>query len=103
MKLDEKDVYVLELSAEAYDDLLNIQNYTFLHFGEVQWNKYSSLLDEAFSFLSEHPFGGSQREDLPLGYQAWKVGEHIIVYRIEGTIIYIVRVLHGRMNFRYKF
>ncbi|MGR3318589.1 MAG: type II toxin-antitoxin system RelE/ParE family toxin [Candidatus Anammoxibacter sp.] len=28
-----------------------------------------------------------------------RVGQHIIIFRVEDTTIYIVRVLHGSMDF----
>lgn len=95
--------YTIELSEEAYDDLVNIQNYTYTQFGEKQWQKYSALIDKAFAVLQEHTFVGHSRNDIPDGYQAWLVQKHVVIYRVEKTIVYVVRVLHGRMNFRYQF
>ncbi len=102
MKSDSKNFYI-ELSEQAYDDLVNIQNYTYARFGASQQKRYAAFLEEAFSFLQMHPFGGHRRDDIPKDYQAWPVQEHIIIYRVEKDILYIVRVLHERMNFRYKF
>ena len=73
--------YTLELSAEAYDDLVDIQNYTFTTHGETQLNKYEELLDKAMIHILEYPLSGHTRDDVPKGYLTWNVGEHVIIYR----------------------
>ncbi len=103
MKSDHK--YALELSEEAFDDLVNIQNYTFNAHGENQWKIYEGLLDKAMLQILDNPFSGHVRNDIPKAYQAWNVGEHVMIYRVavaEDTI-YIVRVLHGSMDFSFHF
>lgn len=95
--------YVLKLSEEAYDDLINIQNYTFTRYGEDGWIKYGYDLDEAMQHIESHPDSGHHRKDIPPNYQAWAVKEHVMIYRIEDNIIYLVRVLHSKMDFRFQF
>jgi toxin ParE1/3/4 len=95
--------YVLELSEEAYDDLINIQNYTYINHGETKWQNYSHDLDKAMSHILNHPFSGHVRDDVPSGYQAWGVNEHVMIYRVENKTVYLVRVLHGKMDFRFQF
>ena len=94
--------YTLELSFEAYDDLVDIQNYTYAEFGESQWRKYEALLNKAFGHILDNPYSGHKRDDLPNEYLAHNVGGHVIVFRIEHLVIYVVRVLHRRMNFPYQ-
>ena len=95
--------YVLELSDEAYDDLVNIQSYTYRKYGENQWQEYGKDLDKGMTQLLEHPFSGHTRPDIPDGYQAFGVHEHVMIYRIENKTIYLVRILHGKMNFTFQF
>jgi len=95
--------YQLELSQEAYDDLISIQNYTYSAHGENQLNKYEALLDKAMQHMLNYPISGHERDDIPNGYLAWNVGEHVMIYRIDEPIIYLVRVLHGRMDFTFQF
>lgn len=95
--------YVLELSEEAYNDLIDIQNYTYAQYGENQWKAYGCDLDDGMAHIVAHPFLGHQRSDVPKGYLTCKVREHVMIYRIEGETIYLVRVLHGRMDFRLYF
>ena len=54
--------YTIELSEEAYDDLVNIQNYTYTQFGEKQWQKYSALIDKALCCFAGAHFCRSQSQ-----------------------------------------
>lgn len=95
--------YTLELSEEAYDDLVDIQNYTFSEHGETQLKKYEELIDKAMLHILEYPLSGHARDDVPQGYLTWNIGEHVIIYRTEKQVIYVVRVLHRKMNFTFQF
>lgn len=95
--------HVLELSEEAYNDLIDIQNYTYAQHGENQWKSYSCDLDDGMAHIIAYPFSGHQRGDVPKGYLTWKVRKHVMIYRIKGTTVYLVRVLHGKMDFRLRF
>jgi len=96
-------IYQLKLSAEAYDDLVNIQNYTFTNFGELGWIRYEKEILLGFETITQHPEVGHHRNDIPQSYRAWIIKEHVILYRIEDHLIYVTRVLHKRMNFRWVF
>jgi len=102
MQSDNKP-YKIELSDEAYNDLVNIQNYTFSNYGDQGWKKYENEVLVGFQMIANHPEAGHKRSDIPNNYRAWKIREHIVIYRIDSSIIYVVRVLHGRMNFRWIF
>lgn len=94
---------ILEVTFEAHDDLVNIYNYSLINFGEIQANKYLEKIEGAFNFLLKEPFAGYSRSDVPSLYNCWKVESHCVIYRIEDDILYVVRVLHGNMNFNYHF
>lgn len=95
--------FKLEISDEAYDDLVHIQNYTYSLHGEDRWAAYGRDLDRALQHILEHPLSGHCRADIPDLYMAWAVNEHIMIYRIEDAIIYLIRVLHKKMDFRFQF
>lgn len=95
--------YSLQISLEAYDDLIDIQSYTFQTYGELQMHSYSHELDRALMHIINYPLSGHRRDDIPKGYLAWPVKEHIMIYRIEAEVIFLVRVLHGKMDFRFQF
>ena len=91
--------YILELSEEAEDDIRDIQQYTFDTYGEQQVFIYKTKLDDALKTILHNPRLGHKRSDIPSEYDAYLAGEHIIVFRVEKKIIYVVRVLHGHMDF----
>ncbi|MCK5374314.1 MAG: type II toxin-antitoxin system RelE/ParE family toxin [Alphaproteobacteria bacterium] len=95
--------YVLELSNEAYDDLINIQNYTYECYGEAKWKDYGQDLNAAMTHIMRNPLSGHARDDVPSGYQAWNVSEHVMICRIENKTIFLIRVLHNKMDFRFQF
>ena len=95
--------YSFVFSAEAHDDLVDIQSYTFSTYGEGQWIKYNILLDQAMKKILQNPLLGHIRDDVPDQYRTWKVESHVLIYRIDSELIYLVRVLHKRMNFTLKF
>lgn len=95
--------YELLISQEAFEDLIDIQNYTYTVHGEPQWKHYEDLLDKALLQILEHPFSGHAREDIPEGYRAWNVGQHVMIYRVFNHIVYLIRVLHGKMDFTFQF
>ena len=42
---------------------------------------------------------GHWRPDIPQTHKAYNAGEHIIVYRVEDQTVYVVAILHSRMDF----
>lgn len=95
--------YVLALSDEAYDDLISVQNYTYAQHGEKKWREYGTDLDKSMDHILGRPFSGHTRDDIPNSYQASTVCEHVMIYRAEDKTIYLVRILHGKMNFTFQF
>ncbi len=91
--------YVLEISNEAYSDLVDIQSYTLQEFGERQWEKYNLFLEHGLEHILHNPYSGYIRRDVSKNYLTWPVKEHVMVYRVENNTIYLVRVLHKKMNF----
>ena len=47
--------YTIKISSEAYDDLTDIQQYTFEAFGESQLFRYESRLNEALILIRTNP------------------------------------------------
>lgn len=91
--------YVLEISSEAYDDLVEIQKYAFIQHGELQWKKYGKLLEDGLEHIQTFPKSGISRNDIPDKYLGWPVAEHLMIYRIDRNIVFLIRVLHQKMNF----
>jgi toxin ParE1/3/4 len=96
-------MYTIEISDSAIEDLVAIFEYTFISFGEKQWQKYNAILDENINALAINPFIGHGRNDIPKNCLAWLVGDHFLIYRVEGNIVFLLRVLHQRMDFLLQF
>ncbi len=103
MKSSRDPDYILDLSENAEDDLRNIQQYTFETYGERQVYVYEEILNKALAALLHNPNLGHKRPDLPPEYRAYPAGQHVIVFRVKEKIVYVVRVLHGSMDFALRF
>ena len=94
------DKYTIGFSARAERDFKAIQRYTLKTYGEKQVWKYTGMLKEGLAKLESNPgLYGHGRPDIPQTYRAYKIGEHSLIYRIEGRTIYLVAILHGSMDF----
>jgi toxin ParE1/3/4 len=63
----------------------------------------SQIIDsitEQFVRLSKHPQLGRRRDDLRLGLRSITVGSYIVIYRVEGSNVRILHVVHGRRDIK---
>ena len=88
----------LKLSPSARDDFIGILRYTGETWGHDQLVAYRDKLDGALQAIARNPALGHRRDDLPGLHQAYLVGSHVIVYRVEADSIGVVRILHQRMS-----
>ena len=95
----EESKYSFIVSPEAQADVCDILQYTFEEWGLEQAEKYKRVLDKAFLVINHSPQIGHRRPDIPSEYRAFQAGQHVIVFRIKEKTIYVVRVLHGCMDF----
>jgi toxin ParE1/3/4 len=84
----------LELSRLAQDDLSDIAQYTFTHYGERQVDIYLQALYDGMELLAENPEIGHQRNDLPVGYKSLPIEKHSLVFTVQGESLILVRILH---------
>ena len=91
--------YTLHLSFPAELDYESIIQYTHETYGENQMHIYAKSLDKAFQNLIAMPRIGVKRNDIPIDCRALLVEHHVIIYKINANTIYILRILHQRMNF----
>jgi len=90
----------LDLTAAALSDLRSIRAYTLETWGEEQEEKYLNEMWDKFEEIMRNPGHGRLRNDLFPGCRLASHGKHVILFRFEGKILEIVRVLHGSMDFR---
>jgi toxin ParE1/3/4 len=64
--------------------------------GEARADQQIDSITERFDLLASHPYLGRTRdEDLGSGRRSFPVGRHVIVYRVVGGDVSILRVVNG--------
>src|SRR5689334_8449689 len=86
--------FQIEFSILAQKDISDILTYTLDSWGDDQFVSYQALLDKAFAILIHNPHIGRADDRL----RTYSVGSHRIFYRTAGQTIYVMRVLHEKMN-----
>lgn len=86
--------YRIVITKPARRDFRDILSYTNKNWGEAQRLEYKRKIDSALQSIAKKPGSGRKK----LGSRVWEVGRHLIFYRIEAKHIFIVRILHQRMD-----
>ena len=89
----------LDFTDAAVSDLQSIRNYTLQKWGAEQEQYYLDSLWSKFEEILADRQRWRSREDLFPGCQIAAQGKHVILFRIQGTILQVVRILHGAMDF----
>ena len=88
----------LTLSPRARQDFIHILRYTGKTWGSAQLHAYRDKIDAALRTIAGNPDLGTQAPDLPATHRLFPVGAHVIVYRLIGDDVAVVRMLHQRMS-----
>jgi toxin ParE1/3/4 len=90
----------LLIKPQARVDLLEIWH--FIAQSSVRAaDQVAENLDRAIRSLVEMPGKGHSRPDVKdSNYRFWSVYSYVIAYRFDDTSLTVVRVIHGRRNFR---
>jgi toxin ParE1/3/4 len=84
---------VYRLSVKARDDLQDIAAYIITETGiEAFAEKTLDAIFQRFELLARNPRVGRMRDDLKAGVRSFPVDRYIIVYRIVGGDVRILRV-----------
>jgi toxin ParE1/3/4 len=86
----------IELSQQAKEDFRDILSYTLTTWGESQLAKYRASINDALHVILRNPSVGHPSVKPTLKVLA--VEHHRIFYRTIDDTIYIVRILHKRMD-----
>ncbi len=87
-----------KLTREAKNDLIAMGSYTFRKWGENKAKEYHYKIQQQFESLLSNPEKGRVRYDLGNGCRTIPIAKHIIIYRINGSNIEILRILHQSMD-----
>ena len=89
------------LTYKAVEDLGDIWNYTIETWSESQAEIYYSLLIDSCQELVNKPNQGKSYEVVERNILGFKIGQHVIFYRIVSEKeIEVVRILHGMMDMK---
>lgn len=86
--------YQLDIARRAKTDIRHISSYTQERWGQKQRATYKAMLNKALKTIAENPERGRERH----GVMVYPVGKHCIFYRIKGVNVYVLRILHQRMD-----
>lgn len=89
----------LEFTNAAVSDLQSIRSYTLETWGAEQEQRYLDALWQKFEEILADPTRWRSRGDLFPGCRIAAQGKHVILFRMEGTVLQIVRILHSAMDF----
>lgn len=89
---------IVNKSARAEQDLLDIWLYTFHAWGETQADRYLDELDQGIRLLAENPKLGTDYGEICDGYRRFSINYHRVFYRPTNESLEIVRVLHESMD-----
>jgi len=88
----------LQITPKAKDDLLNIWQYSFETWGSAQADSYLFDLEVRLNGLLETPLLGKPLDIVRKGLRHINYKRHIVLYRVQGNVIIVVRVLHDTMD-----
>lgn len=91
------------LTNKAVEDLSEIWNYSFKIWSESQADKYYGLLIETCRKIAKSPEIGQKYKEIGNDILGFRVGKHIIFYhKTKPKEIVILRILHERMDLKYR-
>lgn len=88
----------LAVTRRAANDLRTIRRYTRKHWGAAQASDYEEAIHVALETLREYPEIGKARDDLRPNLRSHPVLSHVIVYRVDGDTLNVLRIVHQRMD-----
>ena len=87
-----------KLSNLAAEDFAAIYGYTLLNFGALQADILADDLDRTFQLLFGSPLMGGECPEIAVGVRRHDHQKHAIFYRQREHDIFVMRVLHQRMD-----
>lgn len=86
------------LSPAAQDDLDEIWDYTAETWSPEQAESYLRGLGERLLALCDHPEMARERSEVDPPVRLHPYRSHLIIYRIEGDHLAIIRIVHNRQH-----
>lgn len=83
------------LAQEARVDLDELWFYLASNASAEIADRLVDSITTRFFLLSAYPLVGRRRDDLRKGMRAFPIGEYLVLYRVEGEDVVILRVVRG--------
>jgi toxin ParE1/3/4 len=84
------------LAPRANADLEELAFYVFVETGSLEIaNRLVDSITERFVLLGAHPSAGRRRDDLRPDIRSFPVGSYLVLYRVEGNDVVVLRVVRG--------
>jgi toxin ParE1/3/4 len=90
--------YTIRERAQA--DLIEIWRYTARRWSVDQADVYYRDVMSSVEKVADEPTLGRACDEIRAGYYRHSIGSHVIFYRVMDGVVDIVRILHGRRDFR---
>jgi toxin ParE1/3/4 len=88
-----------QLAKRAQADLDKIWDYVFEASGSAEIaDRLIDAITQRFCLLATHPEIGRHRDDLRLGRRTYPVESYVILYRLKGADVLILRVAHSKRD-----
>ncbi len=87
-----------KLSNLAVVDFASIYDYTLLNFGEAQADSDTDEMEDVLQSVVHSPRMGRENPDIAEGVRRVDYRLHAIFYRIRDNDIFILRILHHKME-----
>jgi toxin ParE1/3/4 len=87
-----------EISRLALEDLNTIWEYTAEQWSTEQANKYYNEIFSVIDKICRISDMGKAIDEIKKGHRRVNMKSHMIVYKVNGTTIYIDRILHQKMD-----
>jgi toxin ParE1/3/4 len=88
----------LTWAPRADQDLLDIWSYFAAEASDETADKIVAQIVMAVQRVGELPFSGRPRDDLQAGTRSVLAHPYLVFYRVTGSEVQIIRVLHERRN-----
>jgi toxin ParE1/3/4 len=85
----------------ADEDLIDIWSYIAANNISAA-DRVLDAIEARWDNLARHPYSGVARDDIAPGIRHLVSGEYLTLYRLSGSAIEIIRVLHGRRKISSK-
>jgi len=86
------------IRARAVQVLEEIWEYTFRNWSKDQADRYHNLIINEIEYVAEYVSVGKNMSHVKEGYLVTYVKSHMIFFKRQGDIVYVIRILHQKMD-----